>query len=140
MILNVVLLVVGLGVLYYGAEWLVTGSSKLAFSLGISPLIIGLTVVAFGTSAPELVVTGLASYQGQSGLSLGNIIGSNVCNIALVLGAAAVIRPVHVDQGTLRRDYPVIQGVILVVIVFYILVNLVVDIVTTYLDPRVKLS
>jgi len=110
MLIEVVLLIGGLVLLYYGAEWLVTGSSKLAFELGISPLIIGLTVVAFGTSAPELVVTGAASLQDSSDVSLGNIVGSNICNIALVLGAAAVIRPVHVDQATVRRDYPVMLG------------------------------
>ncbi len=106
MIAQVIMLIVGLIILYFGAEWLVGGASKLAFALGITPLIIGLTVVAYGTSAPELLVTSAASWRGASDVSLGNIIGSNICNIALILGVAAIIRPIHVDPGTLRRDYP----------------------------------
>lgn len=107
MFLSVVLLLVGLVILYFGADWLVSGASRLAFVLGISPLIVGLTVVAFGTSMPELVVSFAASWRGSPAVSLGNVVGSNICNIGLVLGLAALIRPVHVDQGTLRRDFPV---------------------------------
>ena len=107
MLLDFILLLIGLTILYFGAEWLVTAASKLAFNLGISPLIIGLTVVAFGTSAPELVVTATASWQNASELSLGNVVGSNVCNIALILGIAALLKPLHVDPASLRRDYPI---------------------------------
>lgn len=105
--LNLVLLAVGLALLYYGAEYMVEGASKLALGLGVSPLIIGLTVVAFGTSAPELIVSLSAGIGGSPEVAYGNIVGSNICNIALILGAAALIRPLHVDQNSVRNDYPV---------------------------------
>ncbi|PIV74896.1 MAG: sodium:calcium antiporter [Rhodobacteraceae bacterium CG17_big_fil_post_rev_8_21_14_2_50_65_11] len=108
MIVDVLLLAVGLVVLYFGAEWLVTASSKLAFALGVTPLVIGLTVVAYGTSAPEMVVSVAASARGNGALSLGNIVGSNICNIGLILGTAALIRPVHVAPSTMRLEYPVL--------------------------------
>jgi len=108
MIVDVLLLAVGLVVLYFGAGWLVTASSKLAFALGVTPLVIGLTVVAYGTSAPEMVVSVAASARGNGALSLGNIVGSNICNIGLILGTAALIRPVHVAPSTMRLEYPVL--------------------------------
>ena len=106
MILQYVLLVVGFVMLYYGAEWLVKGSASLARSLGITPIVIGLTVVAFGTSAPELVVSVIASIQNKSMIAVGNVVGSNICNIALVLGLAAFLMPIKADRSVVKRDIP----------------------------------
>lgn len=106
MILQYVLLVVGFVMLYFGAEWLVKGSASLARSLGITPIVIGLTVVAFGTSAPELVVSVIASIQNKSMIAVGNVVGSNICNIALVLGLAAFLTPITADRSAVRRDIP----------------------------------
>ena len=92
--------------LHFGAEWLVSGSSKLALSFGVKPLIIGLTLVAFGTSAPELTVSMTSALQGSADLSVGNVIGSNIANVGLVLGIAALLKPVHVDAEVFRRDLP----------------------------------
>lgn len=103
MVLDVVLLLVGLVALYFGAEGLVRGASSLALRLGITPLIVGLTVVSFGTSAPELLV----SLLGSDDISIGNIIGSNIANIALILGAAALIRPIEVKSQAVRKEVPI---------------------------------
>ncbi|MGE9266961.1 MAG: calcium/sodium antiporter [Verrucomicrobiales bacterium] len=100
--------VLGLVMLYYGAEWLVRGASALAVRMGISPLVVGLTVVAFGTSAPELVVSAKANLAGQSALALGNVVGSNICNICLVLGVAALIFPVGIERQVVRREMPIL--------------------------------
>ena len=86
MVIYIALCLVGFVLLYFGAEWLVKGSSSLARSLGVTPIVIGLTVVAFGTSAPELVVSLISSLQAKSMIAVGNVVGSNICNIALVLG------------------------------------------------------
>jgi cation:H+ antiporter len=106
MLLDSVLLIVGLVVLYFGAEAMVKGASQLALGLGISPLIVGLTVVAFGTSAPEFLVSFIAVMDGADGISVGNIVGSNVCNIALILGVAAIIAPLPIAASSLRVEYP----------------------------------
>ncbi|MCX8238842.1 MAG: calcium/sodium antiporter [Akkermansiaceae bacterium] len=98
----------GLVLLYFGAEWLVKGSSELAIRLGISPLVVGLTVVAFGTSAPELVVSVKANLDGQGGMAIGNVVGSNICNIALVLGFGAVIFPIAIQRRVIRREIPIL--------------------------------
>jgi cation:H+ antiporter len=98
----------GLVLLYFGAEWLVKGSSELAIRLGISPLVVGLTVVAFGTSAPELVVSVKANLDGQGGMAIGNVVGSNICNIALVLGFGAVIFPIAIPRQVIRREIPIL--------------------------------
>ncbi|MBN2125178.1 MAG: calcium/sodium antiporter [Deltaproteobacteria bacterium] len=111
MILNIVLFVVGLLMLYYGAEWLVKGSSSLARSLGLSPVVIGLTVVAFGTSAPELVVSVISSLKDKSMIAVGNVVGSNICNIALVLGLAALFQPLTAHRSVVRRDIPIMLGI-----------------------------
>lgn len=110
MLVDIVLLIVGLTVLYFGAEAMVKGASQLALNLGIAPMIVGLTVVAFGTSAPEFVISLIAAFEGSAGISVGNIIGSNIANLALILGIAAVISPMPVDARALRRDYPVMLG------------------------------
>ncbi len=93
--------------LYFGAEWLVQGAAKLATSLGISSLVIGLTLVSIGTSAPELLVSGVASYRGNGGLAIGNVLGSNIANIGLILGISAIILPLSAERGIIRRDIPV---------------------------------
>lgn len=104
---SLVWLAIGSAALYYGAEWLVGGGSKTAKKLGISPLIIGLTLVAYGTSAPELVVSVDAAIAGEGGISIGNVVGSNICNIALILGLCAVITPLTVNRAMLKSDVPV---------------------------------
>ncbi|MDC1141522.1 calcium/sodium antiporter [Planctomycetota bacterium] len=92
--------------LHFGAEWLVSGSSRLALSFGVRPLIIGLTLVAFGTSAPELTVSMAGALSGSGDLSVGNVIGSNIANIGLVLGLTCLIRPLPVDVEVFKRDLP----------------------------------
>jgi cation:H+ antiporter len=111
MTLDLVLFVVALLMLYFGAHWLVKGSSSLARSLGLSPLIIGLTVVAFGTSAPELVISVVSSFEHKSMIAVGNVVGSNICNIALVLGLTAVINPIRSQEAAFQRDMPVMLGI-----------------------------
>jgi len=91
MFLGVILVLAGLLLLYYGAEYLVTGSSRLALSMGVRPLVVGLTVVAFATSMPELLVSLFAAVRGASAMAAGNVIGSNIANIGLILGVAALI-------------------------------------------------
>mgnify|MGYP001253505727 CR=1 FL=1 len=100
-------LVAGMALLYFGGSSLVVGAGGIALNLNISPLVVGLTVVAFGTSAPELFVSVLSAVRGQMGISVGNVIGSNVINIALVLGIAGVVRPTVVDRTVVRFDVPV---------------------------------
>lgn len=102
---------VGFIMLYYGAEWLVKGSSSLARSLGITPIVIGLTVVAFGTSAPELVVSLISSIKAKSMIAVGNVVGSNICNIALILGLAAVFQPITSHRSVITRDIPIMLGI-----------------------------
>lgn len=104
-------LLAGLVLLYFGAEWLVRGSSSLALRLGVSPLVAGLTVVAYGTSMPEFVVSIKASLSGQSGLALGNIVGSNIFNTALILGIASLIQPLKVNFRVVRIDIPIMLAV-----------------------------
>ncbi len=111
MLLLILMCGVGFLLLYYGAEWLVKGSSNLARSLGITPIVIGLTVVAFGTSAPELVVSVISSIKAKSMIAVGNVVGSNICNIALVLGAAAVFQPISSQPSVVRRDIPIMLAV-----------------------------
>lgn len=108
MLLQLGLIVAGGVLLYFGAEWLVRGSSGLALALGIRPLVIGLTVVAFGTSAPELVVTMLAAIEGKGAIALGNVIGSNIANLGLILGVTALISPPKVNPKLIDREVPVL--------------------------------
>jgi len=117
MALNVLFCLIGFVMLYFGAEWLVKGSSSLARSLGVTPVVIGLTVVAFGTSAPELVVSLISSIKGKSMIAVGNVVGSNICNIALVLGLAAVFQPITSHQSVVRRDIPLMLGISLYLLV-----------------------
>jgi cation:H+ antiporter len=101
----------GLVLLYYGAGWLVQGASTLARSLGLTPMVIGLTVVAFGTSTPELVVSLVSAVKGKSMIALGNVVGSNICNIALVLGLTAVFQPVTTNRVVVKRDIPLMLAI-----------------------------
>ncbi len=107
MITASILLLAGLAFLYYGAEFLVKGSSLLALSFGIRPLVIGMTVVAFATSMPEMMVSLAAVLKGSSNLAAGNVIGSNIANIGLILGATALLAPMAVARGTLVREIPI---------------------------------
>lgn len=111
------LIVVGLAFLIVGGELLVRGASRLAAAIGISPLIIGLTVVAFGTSAPEMAVTLQASLKGEADLALGNVVGSNICNLLLILGVSALAAPLAVPAQLLRRDLPLMILASLLVLV-----------------------
>lgn len=103
--------------LYLGGEGLVLGSARLAVGLGLAPLVVGLTVVAFGTSSPELAVTLDAALLGHDDIAVGNVVGSNICNIALILGLAAVVRPLHVDARLMRVDAPILVGCSLLLLV-----------------------
>jgi len=105
-----VLLLGGGVLLYFGAEWFVGGASTLALALRVPQLIVGLTVVAYGTSAPEVIVGVQAARAGHGAVALGNVIGSNVVNIGLILGLAALIKPARVDRGLRRRELPVLVG------------------------------
>ena len=106
--LNSLLILAGLTALYFGAEWLVKGASEIAIKLGISPLVVGLTVVAFGTSMPELLVCLKANTEGAPDVALGNIIGSNICNIALILGISAVMKPIIINRQIIRKEMPIL--------------------------------
>jgi cation:H+ antiporter len=107
MFVIVLSILIGLVCLYFGAEGLVRGSSSLALRLGVKPLVIGLTVVTYGTSMPELVVSSKAALGGYGGIAIGNIVGSNIFNIALILGISALIHPLRVNLQVIRLDMPV---------------------------------
>ena len=117
MVLYVFLFFLGLLVLYLGAEGLVRGASSIALQYGIRPVIVGLTVVALGTSMPEFLVNFFALLSGESTLAIGNIIGSNISNVALILGACAMTLPLAVAPEVLKREYPVMLGVM---VLFYV--------------------
>jgi cation:H+ antiporter len=102
--------ILGLIALVAGAELLVRGASKLALSFGISPLVVGLTVVAFGTSAPEMAVSVQSAWSGQVDIALGNVVGSNIFNVLFILGASALIVPLVVHQQIIRQEVPVMIG------------------------------
>lgn len=108
---TIIFFIIGLVLLVAGAEVLVRGASKLASMVGISPLVVGLTVVAFGTSTPELAVSLKAAAAGRADVGVGNIVGSNICNILLILGIAASITPLVVVQKLIRFDVPILLGI-----------------------------
>lgn len=110
MLISLLLLLVGFIMLCFGAELLVSGSSRLALRLGITPLLIGLTIVAFGTSAPELAVSIEAASNGQSALALGNVVGSNIANIGLILGITALIYPIRISAELVKKQIPIMIG------------------------------
>ena len=105
-----ILILGGLVLLFFGADWLVKGAVTMALHLGLSPLIVGLTVVALGTSLPEALVSVQASLDNQGGIALGNVIGSNILNIALILGLSALIQPLKVDSHIVKADVPLLVG------------------------------
>lgn len=106
--MNLMMLLGGGVLLYFGAEWLVGGASGLARALGVPQLLIGLTVVAYGTSAPEVVVGVKASLAGSGAIALGNVIGSNIANLGLILGLTTLLKPARVDAALARREVPVL--------------------------------
>lgn len=111
MLINFVALLIGLVVLVIAADKFVVGTVSIAKKLGISPLLIGLTIVGLGTSAPEIIVAAIASLQGNAGLAVGNALGSNIANIALILGATAVISPLAFRSDLLKRELPILMAV-----------------------------
>jgi len=114
MILSLFLVVAGLLMLAVGADRFVIGAASVARNLGVRPLLIGLTIVGLGTSAPEMLVSGVAAWRGAPTLAVGNVLGSNIANIGLVIGLTALVIPLAVDSGTLRREYPVmLAGIVL---------------------------
>lgn len=118
-----VILIFSFFLLIKGAEFFVEGSANLALSYGVSPLFIGLTLVAFGTSAPEAAVSIHASIKGANEISIGNVIGSNIANIGLVLGVAALLRPVFVSLSTLKREIPmVLLSTILLALLMFVVI------------------
>ena len=118
MLLNLIYAVLGLIGLYYGGNFLIAGASRIALSLGISRMIIGLTIVAFGTSTPELLVSLSAAFQGLSAIAVGNVVGSNIANIGLILGVTALILPIQVKAEIVRREIPFLIGTTILGLVF----------------------
>ncbi len=114
MLIDFIQLIGGFLLLVWAADRLVAGASATARNLGVSPLIIGLVIVGFGTSAPELVVSAVATVRGNSGLAVGNAIGSNIANMGLILGFTAVIYPLRLESSTLKREYPLLLLIMLV--------------------------
>ena len=111
MLLAAAAILIGLFILVWGADRFVLGAAALAHSLGISPLLIGLTVVGFGTSAPEILISTIAALNGSPGIAIGNALGSNIANIALILGATAVFMPLTMQSDMLRREFPLLIAV-----------------------------
>lgn len=118
MLIQILLLLVGLTLILVGANYLVEGSSNIAKKFGVSEFVIGLTIVGIGTSTPEMVVSFLSAIQGKSTMAIGNIIGSNIFNTALILGITAIISPLVISRDTVRRDMPlnIIATVLLIVL------------------------
>jgi len=115
--LSIAAVVVGLLVLAWSADRFVLGAAAIASHLGVSPLLIGLTIVGFGTSAPEILISLIAAVQGNPALAVGNALGSNIANIALIIGLTALLAPLTVRSQTLRREFPVLLGASLLVLI-----------------------
>lgn len=120
-ILQFVLLAVGFGLLIKGADWFVDGASKVADKFGIPHLVIGLTIVAFGTSAPEAAVSISAALKGSVELAISNVVGSNIMNVLLILGLSSVIYPLAVKKTTIRFDIPYVFFASVLLLVFGVL-------------------
>ncbi len=133
MILYVLSIVLGLVALVWSADKFVDGASGVAKYHGMPPLLIGMVIIGFGTSAPELVVSALASYQGNSGIALGNAYGSNITNIALILGATAILMPISVNSQVLKKELPILT------IITFISVGLIYDLTLSRLDAVILL-
>ncbi len=108
MFLNIILLIVSLAMILFGAGWLTDGGSALAKRMGLSEMMIGLTIVAFGTSAPELVISVASAIEGNAGLAIGNVVGSNIANVLLIIGITAMVRPIHVGRSVLSNEMPLV--------------------------------
>lgn len=119
MLLDIFAILVGFAFLIWSADLFVDGASAIAKNMDISPLLIGLVIVGFGTSAPEMMVAAFASSDGAPGLAIGNALGSNITNIALVLGVTTLLVPLHVHSGILKREMPILLGIMLVVLVMF---------------------
>ena len=117
---NSLLVIAGLALLIWGADRFVHGAAACARNLGVAPLLIGLTVVALATSAPEILVSVVAALDNQPGLALGNAIGSNRVNVGLVLGITAIVRPIKLESATLRRDMPALLAVSLLTVSLFL--------------------
>jgi cation:H+ antiporter len=117
-LIQIVIFLVGLAILSWSADRFVYGASALAKNIGVSPMMIGLTIVAMGSSAPEIVVSATASLSGSPDTAVGNAIGSNITNIALVLGITALVKPLLVSSGTLKREFPLLFAMCLVAVYF----------------------
>ena len=109
--LYILYIALGALLLYFGSEWLVDGSQQLAINLGMSPLVVGLTVVAFATSSPELFLSISANLDGNPDVAIVNVSGSNICNIALILGVAALIQPIRIQAEIVRREMPILIAI-----------------------------
>ena len=108
--LEIVLLIVGLVILIFAGDFLVRGAANIAYKAKLSPLVVGLTIVAFGTSAPELVVSLNSVFKGAPDLAMGNVIGSNICNLTLVMGATALVYPIFVKTASIKIDWIITFG------------------------------
>lgn len=117
MILSIILVLVGLGILIVGGESLVRGASSIAKRLKVAPIVIGLTIVAFGTSAPELAVNLFSAFEGSTDIAIGNVIGSNIANILLILGICAMMRTIRVQKNTVWKEIPLALLAVLLVFV-----------------------
>ena len=116
--MTIILLLVGLGLIVLGADWLVDGASAIARKAGVSEFVIGLTIVGFGTSCPELVVSLTGAIQGNADISIGNVIGSNIFNALFILGVTSVILPVSMTESNRKRDIPVTLAVSVILVIF----------------------
>ena len=117
MIVQSILLITGLALILWGANWLVDGSSSIARKTGLSEFVIGLTIVGIGTSTPEMVVSFISAFQGKSDMAVGNIIGSNIFNVLMILGITALISPLMMTKENIRRDIPTNIGVTLLLLI-----------------------
>ena len=118
----IIAILAGFAVLIWGADRFIDGASSFATNLGVSPLLVGLTIVGFGTSAPEMLVSALAAFDGAPALGIGNAIGSNIANIGLVLGITILVAPLTVHSDTLKREFPMLA--LVMAIVFYLIWDL----------------
>ena len=122
--LQILLLILGFAFLIKGADWLVMGASSTASNFKVSKMLIGLTIVAFGTGAPEFAVSISSLLSGKSDLLFGNVVGSNILNILLLVGIGALIRPIRVKKNTVRKELPLLLLISTVIVVLFFSVNL----------------
>ena len=116
--MTIILLLVGLGLIVLGADWLVDGASAIARKAGVSEFVIGLTIVGFGTSCPELVVSLTGAIQGNADISIGNVIGSNIFNVLFILGITALLMPVSMTEENRKRDIPLTLAASVILVLF----------------------